>query len=100
MTDNRRSEEDRRDRVPSTWERHFSTIATTLILAAMMFTGGTLYAFGNKLTEVVVRSDYTNVQLTTMSEQLRSDRLDRVNRLDFVELRERVRTLERTHRAQ
>lgn len=92
MTDQREDDEDRRK---STWEKHFSTIATALILAAMMFTGGTLYSFGNKLTEVSIRADFTNIQIQSLTEQLKLDRSDKVNRNDFIELRERVRTLER-----
>ena len=87
MTDDRRNS--------STWEKHFSTIATTLILAAMMFTGGTLYAFGNKLTEVVITANYTSKQLQELSDQMKLERAELVNRNDFVELRERVRALER-----
>ena len=85
-------------RVNSTWEKHFSTIATALILAAMIFTGSTLYAFGNKLTEVVITSNYTSKQLQDLNDQMKSERADLVNRNDFVELRERVRNLERNHK--
>ena len=93
MTDERHEVEDRRE--GSTWEKHFSTIATALILTALISTGGILYSFGNTLNKVVIISDYTSKQLEDLSDQMKIERADRVNRNDFVELRERVRALER-----
>ena len=88
-------EEEKQERRTTAWETHFSTIATALILASIMFTGGTMYAFGTKLAEYGIAQQYSNAKLTELSNQLKEDRSGRVDRQDFVELRERVRTLER-----
>jgi hypothetical protein len=83
------------DKRETPWTTYFSTVATALILAAILFTGRALYDFGNKLTELNVTSNYTSKQIEMLTNQVRDNQANTVNRADFVELRERVRALER-----
>lgn len=83
------------DRRLTAWETHFSTISTALILAAIMFTGGTLYKFGNQLTEFSVTMAFQTAKLAELSAEIKSSRETQVTRQDFVELRDRVRSNER-----
>ena len=76
-------------------ELHFSTMAIAVILAALIFTSGTMYSFGTKLVEYGIAQKYMNEKLTELTNQLKEDRADRVTRIDFIELRERVRVLEK-----
>lgn len=54
-----------------------------------------MYSFGTKLAEYGIAQQFSNEKLTELSEQLKADRAGRVDRQDFVELRDRVRILER-----
>lgn len=76
------------------WEGHFTTIAIAIILASILFTGSTLYSFGNRLTELSVTATYAAKQIEALNTQLKDDRLNRVSRDDFIELRDRVKQLE------
>ena len=83
------------DRRLTAWETHFSTVATALILASIMFTGGTLYKFGNQLTEFSVTMAFATAKINELSDEIKASRDTQVTRTDFVELRERVRSNER-----
>lgn len=83
------------DRRLTAWETHFSTVATALILASIMFTGGTLYKFGNQLTEFAVTMAFATAKINELSEEIKASRETQVTRNDFVELRDRVRANER-----
>ena len=93
MTDERHEVEDRRQE--SSFQKNFSSIITAVFVLALGATGGILYSFGNTVNGVVITQAYIIKQVDTVIAQLILDRADRVTRIEYNDLRERIRAIER-----
>ena len=93
MTDERHEVEDRRQE--SSFKKNFSSILTGAFVIALTATAGILYSFGNTVNGVVITQAYIIKQVDTVIAQLILDRADRVTRIEYNDLRERIRAIER-----